>query len=95
MVSFVAKQVSNCVIVFIGALIVAKRRLDQLVLVMQAVVQIPTTRDAVDAKGTYTVFDIHLNGHYHGSARYSQLLAFHQEVCICYLYAPVNMVCSH
>jgi len=47
---------------------------------MLGLVQVPSTSEAVDAKGVYTVFDVHLNGNYHGSARYSQLLTFHQEV---------------
>ena len=47
---------------------------------MLGLVQVPSTSEAVDAKGVYTVFDVHLNGNYHGSVRYSQLLAFHQEV---------------
>ena len=47
---------------------------------MLGLVQVPSTSEAVDGKGVYTVFDVHLNGNYHGSARYSQFLAFHQEV---------------
>ena len=47
---------------------------------MFGIVHIPTTSDASDGKSTYTVFNIHLNGAYHNSLRYSQLLAFQQEV---------------
>ena len=47
---------------------------------MFGIVHIPTTSDATDGKSTYTVFNIHLNGAYHSSLRYSQLLTFHQEV---------------
>lgn len=47
---------------------------------MIGLVQIPSTSEAVDAKGVYTVFNIHVNGCYHGSFRYSQLLTLHQEV---------------
>ena len=47
---------------------------------MFCLVQVPSTSEAVDGKGVYTVFNIHLNGHYHGSVRYSQLLALQQEV---------------
>jgi hypothetical protein len=47
---------------------------------MIGLIQIPSTAEAVDAKGIYTIFNIHVNGCYHGSFRYSQLLAFHQEV---------------
>lgn len=56
---------------------------------MFGIVHIPTTSEATDGKSTYTVFNIHLNGAYHNSLRYSQLLTFHQEVrstCI-------NVVC--
>ena len=47
---------------------------------MFGIVHIPTTSEATDGRSSYTVFNIHLNGAYHSSLRYSQLLTFHQEV---------------
>ena len=44
--------------------------------------QIPSVSDAVDDKGRYKVFNVYINGSYHCSLRYSQLLAFHNEVCL-------------
>jgi len=43
-------------------------------------VQIPNTSEAVDGKNVYRVFNIHINGGYHCSLRYSQLLAFYNEL---------------
>ncbi|KAL5479181.1 hypothetical protein EMCRGX_G022672 [Ephydatia muelleri] len=42
--------------------------------------RIPDTGEAEDKKGTYTVFNIHVNGSYHCSVRYSVLLEFFLEV---------------
>lgn len=39
----------------------------------------------------FQVFDIYVNGVYHGSARYSQLLELHNEVRVC----PLNGSWSH
>ena len=47
---------------------------------MYGIVHIPTTSEATDGKSQYTVFNVHLNGAYHSSLRYSQLLNFYQEV---------------
>ena len=47
---------------------------------MIGLVQIRNTSEAVDPKGVYTVFNVYVNGCYHGAFRYSQLLALHQEV---------------
>ena len=51
--------------------------------VMIGLIQIPSTSEAVDARGVYTVFNIHVNGCYHGSFRYSQMFVFHHEVSQC------------
>ena len=42
--------------------------------------RIPDTGEAEDRKGPYTVFNIHVNGFYHCSVRYSILLEFFLEV---------------
>lgn len=47
---------------------------------MIGLIQIPSSSQAVDDKGVYTIFNIHVNGCSHGSFRYSTLLAFHQEI---------------
>ena len=51
--------------------------------VMFGLLQIPRTSQATDGKGVYTVFNIHLNGLYLGSLRYSQLFSLYQEVSVC------------
>lgn len=42
--------------------------------------RIPDTAEAEDKKGAYTVFNIHVNGSYHCSVRYSILLEFFVEM---------------
>jgi sorting nexin-17 len=44
-------------------------------------IHIPTVSDAVDSKGTrFKVFDTYVNGIYHGSFRYSQILDLHNNL---------------
>ena len=44
-------------------------------------VRLPDTSEAVEGKHVYKVFNVHFNASYHCSLRYSQLLAFSNEVC--------------
>jgi len=57
-------------------------------------VQIPNTSEAVDGKNVYRVFNIHINGGYHCSLRYSQLLAFYNEVHMCMCVCVYVCVCQ-
>ncbi|XP_003386341.1 PREDICTED: sorting nexin-17-like [Amphimedon queenslandica] len=53
-------------------------------------IHIPSISDALDSKGSkFKVFDIYVNGLYHGSVRYSQLLDLHNEVKVKYSSATI------
>lgn len=51
---------------------------------------------ASDGKAKFTVYNIHMNGFYHSSLRYSQLLELHTEVTVyiatCTLYRRTQLL---